>query len=265
MKTPWAVLVVPVVLCAVTSSPAWSQQKACMPDRSVVWSGCETGCCHYVLWEIAANCVEPRPSAAWQVPIGCEGQLPAPERLCPTIRLQAAASHVITFNDSKMNRCPGHLVHTLTIPREPVCGDDDPDRFTQAEDGFQTAWSVGERLIAEQDRIALVVNSAAQRSQNQLHIHTVRLRPGARQQLESLPVKPRHIDDLAQAWAALQSHAEESGFGGLYGAVVIRDTNAPGWLAAAVDGHSEPDPVTTEDRNAPEQKYSCWACDTCAD
>ena len=248
---------------AFVSSLARPGGKACTPDRGVTWPGCEAGCCHYVLWELAANCFSPKPAAPWQTPPGCEGQLPELGKLCSEVMYQDASPMTVVINDSRMNKCPDRLVHTLAIPREQVCGDDDPDRFAYAADGFALAWKVGVKLIPERTRIVLIVHSREQRSQNQLHIHTARLKPGAREQIESLPVKPRHIDDLSQAWAELQRHADESGFGDLYGAVVIADMKAPGWLVAGVDGTSNRNLLTGQSQNAPDRKYACWDCDTC--
>ena len=223
-----------------------------MPDRSVIRKGCETGCCHYLLWELAANCFEPKPAAPWQAPSGCEGQLPDVGKLCAEVIYQESSPATVVINDAKMNKCPDRLVHTLAIARERVCGDDDPDRFTSAADGFALAWKAGEKLIPEREQIALVVISRQLRSQNQLHIHTARLKPGAREQIELLPVRPRHIDDLSQAWTELQRHADNSGFGDLYGAVVVLDRKTKGWLVASVDGMT-----------SPERKFTCWDCDAC--
>ena len=239
-----------------------------MPDMSISSRRCETGCCHYALGIIASNCTpsgEPAPgSAAWNPPAVCEGQLPTVPQLCGSVKYQEFSETTIAFNDRKMNECPGRMVHTLTLPRRQVCGEEDPDRRSAAADIFETAWRIGVRLIARPDDAALVLNSRAQRSQNQLHVHTVKLKPGARAEIEALAVKPKPIEDLRETWDAAERHASESGFGDVYGTIVIQYPGR-GWLVATVDGSPRKDPQTGDDLNSPERRFTCWSCSVCSD
>jgi CDP-diacylglycerol pyrophosphatase len=77
----------------------------------------------------------------------------------------------VAIRDIKMCGYPIDFVHGLAMLREVVTGVGDPDR----EEGiWQFAWDKAMQRIEPQS-IALAINHKSQRTQNQLHIHLVRL------------------------------------------------------------------------------------------
>lgn len=78
--------------------------------------------------------------------------------------------------------CPASFVHGLVMPLQVITGVEDPLR---PEGIWQYAWDVATQRIAS-DSIALVVNPQNFRSQNQLHVHLVRLKPEARAAFKSM-------------------------------------------------------------------------------
>ena len=250
--------------------PAAGDRKDCKPGLEDATKECPDGCCHYILWEIV-SCADP--VSLWQAPPGCQSRLPAPAKICPTIKFQDKSdAHAVVVNDSKMNACANpEFVHTLTIPRNRVCGVEDPDRLTEAAGAWEVAWKAGVRLIPEVENIGLVVNSPLQRTQNQLHIHTVRLKPAvpgggesARRRLEA--EGPVRVDRLDQVWHAAQIHASAHGRSGGYGIVVMLDDSSTSaesgsaWLVTSTDGSQG---VGAADDRSPEARYTCFRCDTC--
>lgn len=145
----------------------------------------------------------------------------------------------VAMRDIKMCGCPGELIHGLAIPRAVISGIEDPNR---QEDIWQFAWNAGvERIEAES--LALVVNPQSARSQNQLHIHLLRLSQNARnrfQQYEPIPV-----DHLENIWAVAESAAKSKKLKD-YGVLVAKAQNA-GYLVL----------VTPE---SPEAAFTVWKC-----
>jgi CDP-diacylglycerol pyrophosphatase len=78
--------------------------------------------------------------------------------------------------------CPASFVHGLVMPLQVITGVEDPLR---SEGIWQYAWDVAAQRI-DTDSIALVVNPQNFRSQNQLHVHLVRLKPEARAEFKSM-------------------------------------------------------------------------------
>jgi len=100
--------------------------------------------------------------------------------------------------------CPQGFVHGLAIPRDRITGIEDPNR----PDGiWHFAWNVALKRISDQNAIALVVNPQRLRSQDQLHVHILRLKDDASLRLAELPVT--RLPDLDGVWhAARQSAAK---------------------------------------------------------
>jgi len=81
-----------------------------------------------------------------------------------------------------MCACPASFVHGLVMPLQVITGVEDPLR---PEGIWQYAWDMAAQRI-DTDSIALVVNPQNFRSQNQLHVHLVRLKPQARAEFKSM-------------------------------------------------------------------------------
>jgi CDP-diacylglycerol pyrophosphatase len=117
---------------------------------------------------------------------------------------------------------------------------EDPNR----EEGiWQFAWDVAMQRIEPQS-IALAVNPKSQRSQNQLHIHLVRLDKNARSNLSQYTPVP--IDSLEYIWSMAEKDAKAKGLHE-YGVLVAQ--SSPGKYVV----------VTTP--NSPEADFTIWKCE----
>lgn len=256
-------------------APAPKYEDTCKPDTTDATSWCKGGCCHYALWEIAANCTSH--PVQWEPPKTCEGAMLPPSSLCASVVFQDKDGdpQSVTFNDNRMNPClaskPGFM-HLLTIPRKRVCGNDDPARFDMASSIWGSAWNAAKSYLAKQQQegniadaaggmknVALVVNSLQQRSQNQLHVHAVRLKPGARAEIMQLSPPPVHVNSLQQVWEASDRLSEGRAS---YGMLVMGDLENPGFLVAVTDGGLGENP-TPERNSSPESRFTCGNCNTC--
>ena len=193
------------------------------------------------LLNIATQCVDTHRSDYCQV---C--RQPREEASCPVeascgkrTQIWASDDLFVAVRDIKMCGCPSNFVHGLVMPRAPVTGVEDPKR----PDGIWAfAWSLGLQRIGSQE-LALAVNPQAHRSQNQLHVHLVRLKPHA-------------LDDLAQAhqvsvarldsvWAAAGKLAQEAQWSD-YGVLVSAGVNGQYWVTITQD--------------SPERRFTEYAC-----
>lgn len=135
----------------------------------------------------------------------------------------AKTADYVAIRDIKMCGCPPEFIHGLALPRSRVTGVEDPRRPAGI---WAFAWDVARRRIADEQQIALVVNPpGAWRTQDQLHVHLVRLEPDARARLATL--SPARTPRLDQVWDVASRHA-----GGVedYGVLVARDGVSNGFL-----------------------------------
>jgi CDP-diacylglycerol pyrophosphatase len=94
-----------------------------------------------------------------------------------TTDLWAEDAEFVAIRDIKMCGCPADFVHGLVLPKLVVTGIEDERR---PDSIWAFAWDVAAKRIPAEE-IALAVNAKSRRSQNQLHIHLVRLKPGMEQ------------------------------------------------------------------------------------
>lgn len=137
------------------------------------------------LWELVSTCVD-QPTAEAPAP-ACS--CPAFERSCcgdrdaPTASvLWGESPDFVAIRDLKTCGCPADFVAGLTLPRTRVTGIEDPRR---PEAIWPFAWKIARTRISEELEIGLVINPRDARSQNQMHVHLLRLRPGIRAQLDA--------------------------------------------------------------------------------
>jgi CDP-diacylglycerol pyrophosphatase len=114
-------------------------------------------------------------------------------------------------------------VHGLALPRERVAGIEDAKRPAGL---WQFAWSTAAERITDTSSIALIVNPVAWRTQDQLHIHILRLRSDARARLAAKAV---HLGSLATTWTRAAEAARAASLGERYGVLVMLDS-AGGYL-----------------------------------
>ena len=159
-----------------------------------------------------------------------------------TTEVWAQTQEYVAIRDIKMCGCPAGFVHGLALPRARVTGVEDARRPAGI---WPFAWQTAQSRIADEQEIALVVNPPGlERTQNQLHVHLVRLAPGARVRLAAdSPARAPHLDlvwDVAARDAAAKGLAS-------YGVLVMRGEAANGFL------------VLTQ-RESPEEKFTDGTC-----
>ncbi len=151
-------------------------------------------------------CMSPRADANCQVEPQCT----------KSTELWSVTDDYVAMRDVKMCSCPANFVHGLALPRYPVTGVEDPKR----PDGiWRFAWSVALSRIEPQS-IALVVNPQFRRSQNQLHVHLLRLKDEA----HSIPNSflAGHVKNLDEVWSVAEKGARVQGLSD-YGVLVKAD------------------------------------------
>jgi len=156
-----------------------------------------------------------------------------------TNEVWALNTQYAAIRDIKMCGCPAEFIHGLALPREVITGVEDLNR----EEGiWQFAWDVGiERIEAES--LALVVNPKSQRSQNQLHVHILRLDQNARTRFEQY--NPVYVDNLESVWLVAAHVASNKGLDD-YGVLVAKMLNGKYLVLVSP--------------NSPESAFTVWKC-----
>jgi len=193
-----------------------------------------------ILWRVVSDCLQEgsdRAAYCRDCPSPREDLLP----VCtagPALDAQAACrrstqvwvktSRFVVIRDRKMCGCPEGFVHGLALPLSKVTGAEDPARPAGI---WRFAWDVALKKIADKESIILAANPRIRRTQDQLHIHMVRLAEGARERF--LALKPLRAKSLKDVWSVAAQHAASAGLAeGGYGVGVIA-APAGGWLVAA--------------------------------
>lgn len=143
---------------------------------------------------------------------------------------------LVVIRDRKMCGCPEGFVHGLAMPRARTCGVEDARRRPARI--WSYAWRMGEARVPDRENLALAANPLNARSQDQLHVHVLRLAPGARERLLAQRPRPARVASLDEAWAAAARSAPDGGLeSGDYGVIAVADGD--GFLVAAVRGSPE--------------------------
>ena len=156
-----------------------------------------------------------------------------------TNEVWALSSQYAAIRDIKMCGCSTDFVHGLAMPREIVTGVEDLNR---QEDIWQFAWDVAIKRI-EPESIALAVNPKSQRTQNQLHIHLVRLDKNARANFSQH--SPVYVNSLENIWAMAEKDASAKGLND-YGVLVAQQSSGK-YLIVTMP-------------NSPEAAFTQWTC-----
>lgn len=155
------------------------------------------------LWRIVSNCLGPKDAEYCR---RCDS--PRIDAACPNKRRCENTTEVwdetdefVAIRDIKMCSCPDGFVHGLALPRARLKGIE----ASPLPDGIWAfAWAVARTRIDDEATIALVVNSARGRTQDQLHVHFVRLREDARQNFTGRMKPVPRLDDV---WSAVSQLA----------------------------------------------------------
>lgn len=171
-----------------------------------------------ILLHIVNQCIDPK-----QANYCNQCGLPRQDAQCNALAVCQKTTEVWALNkqytairDIKMCGCPAEFVHGLVLPRETITGVEDARR---AEGIWQFAWDVAIEKIATES-IALAVNPQSQRSQNQLHIHLLRLNPDARKKFDQYAVA--HTENLEHIWSIAADIAQAQHLTD-YGVLVAQD------------------------------------------
>lgn len=151
------------------------------------------------LWRIVTTCLGPEDAEYCQ-----RCAYPRVDSACPhrrgcedTTEVWDETDEYVAIRDIKMCSCPAGFVHGLALPRTKVKGIE----ASPLPNGIWAfAWAVAQGKIRDDSTIALVVNSARGRSQDQLHVHLVRLRDDARQNFAGRMASVLRLDEV---WAAV--------------------------------------------------------------
>ena len=135
--------------------------------------------------------------------------------------------------------CSADFVHGLALPRRSVSGVEDPSRPAGL---WAFAWAVARQRIAAEE-IALVVNPPDKRSQDQLHIHLLRLRPDLKEPAPE--TRAGEVADLDAVWLVA---AEAAGARQLESYGVMVKQARPGRFVIFVTEES------------PEAAFTQWRC-----
>jgi CDP-diacylglycerol pyrophosphatase len=125
-------------------------------------------------------------------------------------------SDYVAIRDIKMCGCGKNFVHGLAMPRSPVTGVEDPRR---PEGIWNFAWMVAKKRIGKESDIALVVNPARRRTQDQLHVHIVKLLPNARRRFTG--AASVRVPSLSAVWREAAHTAARAGLKD-YGVLVAK-------------------------------------------
>ena len=135
------------------------------------------------LWEIVGTCIAGRGADYCACPAfarSCCDDLRRPDREV----VWAREPDFVAIQDMKACGCDPSFVAGLALPRTRVSGIEDPRR---PEGIWPFAWRVAQGRIRDPSTIALAINPATARTQRQMHVHILRLRPDARARLLALP------------------------------------------------------------------------------
>jgi CDP-diacylglycerol pyrophosphatase len=126
---------------------------------------------------------------------------PHSRRCEDTTEVWGETDEYVAIRDVKMCSCPDGFVHGLALPRAKLKGIE----ASPLPNGIWAfAWAVAQGKIADDSAIALVVNSARGRTQDQLHVHLVRLRVDARRNFAGRMASVPRLDDV---WSAVSQLA----------------------------------------------------------
>jgi len=225
------------------SAAAWIWVVALV--AAAILTGCapHAGGSRDILWRIVSQCLDPTvPGYCTTCAVPIEGTCGDARGCKATVDVWAKTADYVAIRDIKMCGCPTGFVHGLALPRARVTGVEDARRPAGI---WPFAWQTAQSRIADEQEIALVVNPPGlERTQNQLHVHLVRLRPGARARLAAdSAARAPHLDLV---WDVAARHAAAKGLAS-YGVLVLRDDAADDFL------------VITP-RESPEHQFTAATC-----
>jgi len=160
---------------AAASTLLWTLALACARTQARAVDGSSA------LWSIVSTCIDRRAGDVCACPafvLSCCGDRATPRDDV----VWAKTKEFVAIRDLKMCGCPSGFVAGLALPRARVTGIEDPRR---PEGIWPFAWQVARTRIPDERQIALAINPREARSENQMHVHMLRLRPETRAWLDA--------------------------------------------------------------------------------
>jgi len=145
----------------------------------------------------------------------------------------------VAIRDIKMCGCGKDFIHGLAMPKSEVTGIEDVRR---QEEIWQFAWDISKKII-EPELIALAVNPKSRRSQNQLHVHLVRIDPKVKNKFNTYTYA--YVKNLEHVWESAANLAAKSSLID-YGILVTQATSNQF--------------IVLITPNSPEGEFTIWNC-----
>jgi CDP-diacylglycerol pyrophosphatase len=186
------------------------------------------------LWNIVTTCLD------IHVPEYCK-RCPSPRLESPcardrdckaTTEVWEETAEYVVIRDRKMCGCAPDFEHGLVIPRSRITGIEDPRR---PDSIWSIAWAAAQKRITDDSVIALVVNPPGLRTQDQLHVHIVRLQSAARELFDA--ARMTRVQSLDDVWSAAAKKAATLNLHG-YGVLVTPNLEG-GFLVVVETGSPE--------------------------
>jgi len=164
-----------------------------------------------ILWEIVRDCVDTNAAGyCTRCTRPVSGMCPTPTTCRSGTEVWTLTDEFVAIRDIKMCGCAVPFLHGLALPRAQVAGLESPERPPGI---WSFAWNVAVSRIGRPEDVALVVNGPPpqqpcagcdHRTQDQLHVHLIRLSPGARERLAAgQPVLTPRLDAVWEIAATL--------------------------------------------------------------
>ena len=198
-------------------------------SRSDILLNIATQCINPKTQNYCNQCVSPRIDSSCGNPQDCKN----------TTEVWSENEQFVSIRDIKMCGCSKDFIHGLTMPRSEVTGIED---IRRQEEIWQFAWETSKKII-EPDLIALVVNPKSHRSQNQLHVHLVRIDPKVKNKFNAYIFT--YVKNLDHVWETAEKLAAKNSLID-YGILVTRATSNRFTVL-----------ITP---NSPESEFTIWKC-----
>jgi CDP-diacylglycerol pyrophosphatase len=183
------------------------------------------------LWNIVSTCVDtaaPRYCECAAFARSCCGSTTTPNADV----VWGASPEFVVIRDMAMCGCDPEFVAGLALPRTRVSGIEDPKRPDAI---WPFAWDVARRRIADELDVALVINPVDARTENQMHVHLLRLKADGRAQLDVHP-DAMHLPTLDRVFTAAAARVGDAAMGD-HG-ILVAKRRVGGWLAVLTRGSS---------------------------
>ena len=198
-------------------------------SRSDILLNIATQCINPKTQNYCNQCVSPRIDSSCGNPQDCKN----------TTEIWSENEQFVSIRDIKMCGCSKDFIHGLTMPRSEVTGIED---IRRQEEIWQFAWETSKKII-EPGLIALVVNPKSHRSQNQLHVHLVRIDPKVKNKFNAYIFT--YVKNLDHVWETAGKLAAKNSLID-YGILVTRATSNQFTVL-----------ITP---NSPESEFTIWKC-----